>query len=116
MSEQQQSQNSNKKSNVDRLKEIVGGTFTAASASAFTEALEELKQQKAAENKAKAKELITKALTIESELRKIKQEFDKNTAKFDKELGKLLKDIEKMQHSGVAPTTEESTEDAAEDS
>lgn len=74
----------------------------------LTEAFDELKKEKAANAKVKAKELLSKAVELHSQMTAAKREFESKINKFDKELGKLVNRL-KAFANGQQPPAEESS-------
>jgi hypothetical protein len=72
----------------------------------LTEAFEELRKEKAANAKVKAKELLGKAVELHSQMTVAKREYENKINKFDKELGKLVNRL-KAFANGRTPAEEE---------
>lgn len=96
MSEEQK--NEQKQSAQERLQGILGfdPVKNKGSESILTEALSEIKAQRAEENKKKASELIKKAISCVEKMEEAKKQFSSEMQKSEKELNKLISSIEAL--------------------
>jgi hypothetical protein len=111
----------NKQSNSDKLAAML--EFDAAkrptlTGELFGEVVKEIKEERAKDAKAKAKEQLVKAMQIREGMAKAEKEFNGQKQKMEKELGKVLNQIQgilsgKCPEEGKECEKEESSEEAA---
>jgi hypothetical protein len=104
----------NKKTNSDKLQDMLD--FDAAKRPTLTqelfgEVVKEIKEERAKDAKAKAKEQLVKAMQIREGMAKAAKDFNNQQQKMEKELGKVLNQIQGIL-SGKCP--EECDKDGGE--
>lgn len=100
-------------SEFERLREVLGFDPGSKSpgADVFNEVLQEVKKERAEQQKARAKEIVLEAIKIQEEQKKLKNQFEAQNKKFEKTLGKLLNRLEAMARGNEPPSEEETTTD-----
>lgn len=101
----------------EKLIELLGGVDPAKETltkDVLTEALDELKKERAEKAKKDAKEQLAKAIDLHTQAVKEKQAFDQKYAKFQKDLGKVVNKLHAMANGQAPPPEENNNEGGGE--
>lgn len=96
------------KTSSDKLIEMLGADPAKddLSKDVLTEALQELKAERAEEAKKKAKEQLAKAIDLHNQHDKARKEFEGKSNKFQKDLGKIINKLYAMVQGHNPPAEE----------